>query len=115
MANNLFILPISDAGGLDLDGVLSGNTPQTGDAYAAVGALNDLSAADILTTALTEAYSTAGGTVTLSQFVYHALSLLEEKAVSGATLTANKRDGSTPAATYTLDDATSPTSITRAS
>lgn len=31
-------LPISDAGGLDLDGVLSGNTPQTGDAYARLGA-----------------------------------------------------------------------------
>jgi len=31
-------LPISDAGGLDLDGVLSGNTPQTGDTYARLGA-----------------------------------------------------------------------------
>lgn len=31
-------LPISDAGGLDLDAVLSGNTPQTGDSYARLGA-----------------------------------------------------------------------------
>lgn len=31
-------LPISDAGGLDLDAVLSGNTPQTGDNYARLGA-----------------------------------------------------------------------------
>jgi len=29
-------LPISDAGGLDLDAVLSGNVPQTGDAFAIV-------------------------------------------------------------------------------
>jgi len=31
-------LPVSDAGGLDLDAVLSGNTPQTGDNYARLGA-----------------------------------------------------------------------------
>lgn len=31
-------LPISDAGGLDLDSVLSGNVPQTGDSYARLGA-----------------------------------------------------------------------------
>jgi len=31
-------LPISDAGGLDLDAVLSGNTPQTGDSFARLGA-----------------------------------------------------------------------------
>ena len=31
-------LPISDAGGLDLDAVLSGHTPQTGDSFARLGA-----------------------------------------------------------------------------
>lgn len=31
-------LPVSDAGGLDLDAVLSGNTPQTGDAFDRLGA-----------------------------------------------------------------------------
>ena len=31
-------LPISDAGGLDLDAVLIGNVPQTGDSYARLGA-----------------------------------------------------------------------------
>lgn len=31
-------LVISDAGGLDIDGVLSGNVPQTGDSYARIGA-----------------------------------------------------------------------------
>lgn len=30
-------LPISDLGGLDLDGVLSGNVPQTGDSFARIG------------------------------------------------------------------------------
>jgi len=43
-------LPISDAGGLDLDAVLSGNTPQTGDNYARLGAPAGASiAADIAT------------------------------------------------------------------
>lgn len=44
-------LPISDAGGLDLDGVLSGNTPQTGDAYARLGAPVGASISADITTA----------------------------------------------------------------
>lgn len=41
-------LPISDAGGLDLDGVLSGNTPQTGDSFPTITALNNISTSDVL-------------------------------------------------------------------
>ena len=52
-------LAISDAGGLDLDGVLSGNTPQTGDGYVRLGAPAGASiAADIAATK-----AAAGGTV----------------------------------------------------
>ncbi len=40
---------------------------------------------------------------------------LTERAVSSTTVTVKKVDGSTSLMTFTLDDATSPTSITRAS
>jgi len=48
-------LPISDAGALDLDGVLSGNTPQTGDSYARLGAPAGASHAADLAAIKTEA------------------------------------------------------------
>lgn len=64
--------------------------------------------------ALTESYSADGAAATLPQLLYLILSLLGEKAISGTTLTAKKLDGSTTAATYTLNDATTPTAITRA-
>jgi hypothetical protein len=70
--------------------------------------------AAILQRALTEAYSTDGGTVTISQALYELIALLQEFSVSGTTLTVKKRDGSTTAFTCTLSDATNPTSITRA-
>jgi hypothetical protein len=113
----------------------TGNTPQTGDAFALIGTagvgLTNLgdsrianldavvssraTAASILTTGLTESYAVLHAAPTLSQAIFEMLSLQKEKAVSGTTLTAKKIDGSTTAATYTLSDAVSPTSITRAS
>jgi hypothetical protein len=39
---------------------------------------------------------------------------LAERGISGTTLTAKKLDGSTTSMTFTLDDATTPTSQTRA-
>lgn len=68
----------------------------------------------ILTRAMTEAYSTDGSTMTVAQALYMLVAVLTEFAVSGTTMTAKKLDGSTAAATFTLDDASSPTSITRA-
>lgn len=70
--------------------------------------------AQVLTTALTEAYAADGAAGTLSQILYLILALLTESNVSGTTLTTKKLDGSTTAATFTLDDGTNPTSITRA-
>jgi len=80
---------------------------------ASVAALNDLSAADVLTSALTEAYPTDGGTITVASGLYAIMQLLGEKAIAGTTLTVKKVDGSTTAMTFTLDDATTPTSVTR--
>ena len=71
-------------------------------------------AADILTTALTEAYSTKGAAPTLSQFLFEMIGLLRERAIVGTTETINGIDGSTAKMTNTLNDATSPTAVTRA-
>lgn len=78
---------------------------------------SDIAAAisGLLTTAMTEAYSTDGGTVTVAQALYELLALAQEKSISGTTMTVKKRDGSTTAMTLTLSDATNPTGITRAS
>lgn len=68
----------------------------------------------LLTSALTESYPSNGGTVTVAQALYVLLAHMEERSISGTTMTIKKRDGSTTAETLTLDSATAPTSITRA-
>ena len=65
------------------------------------------------TTAMAEAYSTDGGTVTLAQGIYELLARDQEISISGTTMTVKKRDGTTTAYTLTLNDATSPTAVTR--
>jgi hypothetical protein len=70
---------------------------------------------DALSAALTEAYASLGATASVAQLLYEIRALLAEKAVSSTTLTTKKLDGLTTAATYTLDDDTAPSSITRAS
>lgn len=67
------------------------------------------------TTAMTESYATDGAAMTPAQALHQIWSLLAEKNIASTTLTAKKLDGSTTAMTFTLDSATSPTSITRAS
>jgi len=79
-----------------------------------VAALNNISVADILTTQMTEAYAADGAAPTLTQALMMIQQLLGEFAISGTTLTMKKVDGSTTGATFTLDDGTNPTSLTRA-
>lgn len=76
--------------------------------------LNDISVADVLTTQMTEAYNTDGAAPTLAEALHLIIAYLTERSVSGTTVTAKKLDGSTTAATFTLDDGTNPTSVTRA-
>lgn len=66
------------------------------------------------TTALTESYRADGATGTPAQILYELLAHHAEKSISGTTLTTKKIDGSTTAATHTLNSSTAPTSITRA-
>lgn len=68
----------------------------------------------VLTTAMTEAYAADGVAPTLAQALFAIQQFLQEKAISGTTLTVNKLDGTTAAMTFTLDSATAPTSVTRA-
>jgi hypothetical protein len=79
-------------------------------------ALSDVeSAVDALfTTAITESYSADGAAPTVAQALSYIMQILGEFSISGTTLTVKKLDGSTEAMTFTLDDATNPTSITRA-
>jgi uncharacterized protein YjbJ (UPF0337 family) len=68
----------------------------------------------VLTTAMTESYRADGATGTLAQMQYEIIGHLGESAIVGTTKTINKVDGTTAAATFTLDSDTAPTSITRA-
>lgn len=69
---------------------------------------------DIWTTAITEAYAADGAAATPAQLLYMLLSALAEFSISGTTITCKKINGSTTAMTYTINDATNPTSRTRA-
>ncbi len=68
----------------------------------------------ILTTQMTEAYAADGTAPTLAQCLFMLLQSLHEFSISSVTRTVKKLDGSTTAMTFTLDDATNPTSTTRA-
>jgi hypothetical protein len=103
------------AGGGDLAAILGDtNELQTDDVPGLIAALNDVSVADVLTTQMTEAYAADGAAPTVAQALMMIQQLLGEFAISGTTLTMKKVDGATTAATFTLDDTTNPTSLTRA-
>jgi len=70
--------------------------------------------ATLFTTALTESYNVDGAAPTPAQALFVIMQRLTEFAISGTTITAKKLDGSTTAFTLTIDDATAPTSSTRA-
>jgi hypothetical protein len=78
-----------------------------------ITALNDVSVTDILTTQMTESYAADGTAPTLAQALMLIQQSLGDFSISGTTITVKKLDGSATAATYTLDDGTSPTSRTR--
>lgn len=92
---------------------------QTGDAFARLGAPAGAStAADIaaiFTTAIAESYRANGAVGTPAQLLYELLSFLTEKVKTGTALQGKKLDHSTNGPAWTLNDATNPTSITRAS
>lgn len=68
----------------------------------------------VLTTQMTEGYAADGVAPTLTEAMFMTQQAVTEASISGTTLTVKKLDGTTAAATFTLNDATSPTSRTRA-
>lgn len=106
------------AGAIDAAAIADGAIDAGAIATGAIDA--DALAADVISdifqgTALTESYAADGAAATPAQLLYMIWALLAEKAVSTTTLTVKKLDGSTTAMTFTLNDATNPTSVTRAS
>ncbi|MFZ2540711.1 MAG: hypothetical protein WAW75_02935 [Gallionella sp.] len=68
----------------------------------------------INTTQMTESYRAYGAAPTLAQALCEILAHNGEAAISGTTKTIKKFNGTTTAETFTLDSATAPTAITRA-
>ena len=96
------------------------NELQTDDVPGLIAALNNLSAAYVntqidaaFTTQMAASVATDGSISTREQALYMILQFLTEFAISGTTLTVKKVDGSTTLMSFTLDDATNPTSLTR--
>ena len=69
---------------------------------------------NLLTTQMTEAYAADGAAPTLAQALMLIQQMLGDFTISGTTLTVKKVDGAATAATFTLDSASQPTSLTRA-
>lgn len=71
---------------------------------------------DVLRTdTIPDSYASDGSQPTMAQALLAVLQFLTEKSVTGTTLTVKKPDGSTAAMTFTLNDASNPSAITRAS
>ena len=105
---NFSALGISVGGAID-DVVLVATTTTNTD----VTALNDISVADILTTQMTQSFAADGVAPTLAQALFLIQQMLGDFGIAGTTLTVREIDGVTTAATFTLDDGTNPTDITR--
>jgi hypothetical protein len=67
----------------------------------------------VLNRQMTESYAADGAAPTLAQALMLIQQQLGDFAIVGTTLTVRRLDGSTTAATFTLNDASSPSSITR--
>ncbi len=96
---------LSDTG---TDGVVVASGSKTGYTLSAAGIQA------VFNATMTEDYAADGTAFTLAQGMYEICQSLTEFAISSTTLTVKQRDGSTAAMTFTLDDADSPTSRTRA-
>lgn len=98
-------------------GSVTGNVG--GNVTGSIGSLGATAKTDVstavLTTQMSESYASVHTVPTLAQAIFEMRSHLAEQSVVSTTLTTKKIDGSTTATTSTLNDATSPTSITRAS
>lgn len=85
------------------------NTDAISAASLSTGAIDKM-----FTTQLTEAYAADNVDPTIAQALFLIQQNVQEFSITGTVLTVKQIDGSTTAATYTLDSASDPTSRTRA-
>jgi len=109
--NRLFALPVTTLETDERTAVLSTDTnvQEIKDTQVTVSGV----AEEIFNKEMIESYVADGGLPNLQQALFEILAFLEEKNVAGTTMTCKKRDGSSTAMTFTLNDISSPTSITR--
>jgi len=74
-----------------------------------------VSALTQLTTAVADSIAAEGALPTYAQALLMITRFLMEKSLSGTVMTVKKEDGTTASMTFTLNDSTAPTSISRAS
>ncbi len=97
-------------------GAVGSVTGNVGGSVASVTGLTTATIATaVLTTQMTESYAADGAAPTLAQNSFFVQQALSEFVISGATMTVKKLDGSTTAFVLTLNDATTPTGVTRSS
>lgn len=98
----------------NLDTQLGAIATDTGtDIPALIAALNDVSVTEILTTQMSESYAANGTAPTLAQALFAIHQHLMEFEISGTSRTVKRLNSSTTAFVETLDDATTPTALTR--
>ena len=85
-----------------------------GDAMTLTSGERDAVAAAAVAKQLTESYAATGIAPTLEQALLMILQLYSDFDIAGTTRTTRKLDGTTVAMTHTLDDATTPTALARA-
>jgi hypothetical protein len=103
---------VADTNQLQTDWVDGGRLDLILDARSSQTSIDSL-ITDLLTTQMTESYAADGVAPTLTQALLLIQQRLYDFAISGTALTVKKLDGSTTAATITLDSATAPTSSSR--
>ena len=100
---------------------LDNGTDGLGALKTLIDALNDISTAEVLTqvnsgftTQMADSVPADGTIPTREQAAYMLIQFLTDFVISGTTRTTRKVNGSTGLMTHTLDDATNPTALTRA-
>lgn len=95
-------------------GLAAANLDTQLDAIPTLAEMNSSLTAALTTTVIADVVPADGTRPTISQALYMLTQFMLERSVSGTTLTVRKPDGTTALMTLTLNDATNPTTITRA-
>ena len=90
------------------------NAPTTGDLTTTMKTSIETEISDALKIdTIPDSYATDGNQPTIAQAILAIQQMMQEKSITGTTLTVKKPDGSTTAMTFTLDSATNPTAVSR--